>query len=214
MRQKLVWCRTDLRVPSELIEAVRFPNIDAVDRILEKTPDLAWAENILALACRVPGYEGHGGEIPEKDKRQLDRIKVVRTFLKYGADPNLRNKRKVTPLHMSCRFDLPRVVKFLLQRGAEPNAYDEVRETPLYRAVNLGYAACVETLLKYGADLNFQNRKGQTVLHRAVMRGKKLIVPLLLDAGADVSVKDKSGKVPLDHARNNLIKQMLSQKPT
>lgn len=211
MRQKLVWCRRDLHIPPQLIEAIRYPDVDVVDRILEKNPELGWAENVLATVCRVPGFEGHGGQIPDAEKRQLDRVKLVRAFLKHGADPNLRNKRKVTPLHMSCRFDLPRVANFLLQQGAEPNAYDEVRETPLYRAVNLGYASCVEILLKYDVDLDFQNRKGQTVLHRAAIRGKRFIVPLLLDAGASVELQDRAGKVPLDYARNELIKQMLSE---
>lgn len=211
MRQKLVWCRRDLRVPAELIEAVRFPNLPVVERLLNENSDLAWAENVLAAACRVPGYEGHGGQIPEDAKCQTERIEIVRAFLHHGANPNLRNRRKVTPLHTSCRFDLPKVAEFLLQNGAEPNAYDEVRETPLYRAVNLGYVGCVEVLLNYDVDLDFQNRKGQTVLHRAVMRGKRFIVPLLLDAGARVELEDKAGKVPLDYARNKLIKQMLNQ---
>ena len=112
---------------------------------------------------------------------------------------------------MSCRFDLPKVAEFLLQNGAEPNAYDEVRETPLYRAVNLGYVDCVEVLLKHDVDLDFQNRKGQTALHRAAIRGKRFVVPLLLDAGASIELEDKTGKVPLDYARNKLIKQLLSE---
>lgn len=211
MRQKIVWCRRDLHVPAELIEAVRCPNLAVVERILGQNADLAWAENILATACRVPGYEGHGGQIPEDAKCQAERIELVRAFLQHGANPNLRNRRKVTPLHMSCRFDLPKVAEFLLQNGAEPQAYDEVRETPLYRAVNLGYIDCVEVMLKYDVDLDFQNRKRQTVLHRAAIRGKRFIVPLLLEAGASVESQDHLGKVPLDYARNKLIKQMLSE---
>lgn len=176
---------------------------------MKKDPVYAWAENLLASACRVPGFEGHGGQIPECSKQEDLRIEIVNVFLRCGVNPNVRNRRKVTPLHMSCRFDLPRVAAFLISNGADVNAYDEVRETPLFRAVNLGYEECVKVLLTSDIDLGFQNRKGYTVIHRAAQRGKRHILPLLLDAGAPANISDRVGKIPIDYARNAEIKQRL-----
>ena len=112
-------------------------------------------------------------------------------FVEHGTPPSITNNRKVTPLHMACRFDLPRVAERLVALGAAVDAYDASRETPLYRAVNLGYADCVRVLIAAQADVDFQNRRGETPLLRAARRGKKLIVPLLLAAGADPRIPDR-----------------------
>ena len=209
VRQKLVYARTDLTPPPALVAAVRQPTPEAVARHLAENAEWASAGYLLALACRVPGYEGHGGRIAEADKRQAERVAVVDLLVGHGAHPTLRNNRKVTPLHTACRFDLPRVAARLVALGAEVNAYDAARETPLYRAVNLGYVDCVEVLLAADADLDFQNRRGATPLHRAAQRGKRFIAPLLLDAGADPRIEDRAGKRPLDYARNPHIRKAL-----
>ena len=202
MRQKLVWGRTDIKPPQQLDLAIRNADTNSVASFLAENPDWVTVEQLFILACRVPGYEGHGGAIKDGDKCQQHRLEIVRLFLEYGCDVNIRNRRKVTALHMCCRFDLSLVAQFLLQNGADPNAYDVVRETPIYRAVNLGYPACVNILLDSNVQLDFQNRIGQTVLHRAVMRGKRSIVPLLLSAGAPMDLTDHRGFRPIDE---NLI---------
>ena len=201
-RQKLVYGLPGLDPPDALVDALRRANPEMVARCLGENARWARAEHLLALACRVPGHEGHGGQIADADKREAQRVEIVALFVEAGASPTLRNNRKVTPLHMACRFDLPLVAKRLLQLGAEANAYDEVRETPLFRAVNLGYPACAEVLLAAGADPDFANRRGETPLHRAAQRGKRRLVPLLLAAGANPAAKDRAGRTPLDYARN------------
>ena len=209
-RQKLIYARTDLKPPPNLLKAVRFPDPATVARYLAENPDWGWADHLFIAACRVPGYEGHGGQIAELDKRQDERIAIVELFVHHGTPPSITNKRKVTPLHMACRFDLPRVAERLIELGATVDAYDVARETPLYRAVNLGYVECVRVLLAANADLDFQNRRGETPLHRAARRGKKAIVPLLLDAGADPHILDRTGKKPRDYASNREIRQALA----
>lgn len=208
-RQKLIYSRADLRAPAELVNAVRFPAPDIVARHLADNADWGWADHLFIAACRVPGYEGHGGRIPEADKHQDERVAIVEMFVRHGTPPSITNKRKVTPLHMACRFDLPRVVTRLLELGATVDAYDVARETPLYRAVNLGYPDCVRALIAARPNLDFQNRRGETPLLRAVRRGKKEVVPLLLAAGADPRIADRSGKGPMDYARNAQIKRDL-----
>ena len=87
----------------------------------------------------MPGYEGHGGAIASAHKLEAERVAIVEQFVEQGTPPTIRNNRKVTPLHMACRFDLARVARRLVELGAEVDAYDEARETALFRAVNLGY---------------------------------------------------------------------------
>ena len=210
-RQNLVYGCRDLRPPAELVAAVRHPAPNVVAAFLAENADWAWADHLFHLACRVPGYEGHGGQIDERDKQQPARIEVVDLLVCHGAPPTLRNNRKVTPLHMACRFDLPQVAARLLQLGAQQDAYDEARETPLYRAVNLGYGECVAVLLSAGANIDFRNRRGETPLHRAAKRGKRALVPLLLAAGADPRIEDRAGNAPFDYARNKDIRSALQE---
>lgn len=209
-RQKLVKSRADLRPPAALIEAVRYAAPEVVARHLAENADWGWADHLFIAACRVPGYEGHGGRIAEADKDQEARIAIVEMFVRHGTPASITNKRKVTPLHMACRFDLPRLAERLVALGATVDAYDTARETPLYRAVNLGYPDCVRVLLAAKANVDFQNRRGETPLLRAARRGKREIVPLLLDAGANPRIADRSGKSPLDHARNMEIRKALT----
>ena len=208
-RQKLVRSRPDLNPPASLLHAVRCAQPDAVQRHLVECADWGWADGLFALACRVPGYEGHGGAIAEADKREAERMAIVELFVRHGTPPTICNNRKVTPLHMACRFDLAQVAQRLIDLGADVDAYDVARETPLFRAVNLGYTDCAKVLLHAGADVDFQNRRGATPLHRAVQRGKRFIVPLLLEAGADLNLADGAGKRAADYARNKPIRHAL-----
>ena len=213
-RQKLVHSRRDLKPPASLLEAVRRAQPDAVARHLAACADWGWADGLFALACRVPGYEGHGGAIAAADKREAERMAIVAMFARHGAPPTIRNNRKVTPLHMACRFDLAQVAQRLIDLGADVDAYDAARETPLFRAVNLGYVDCAAVLLRAGADVDFQNRRGATPLHRAVQRGKRFIVPLLLQAGADADIADRAGKRAADYARSKAIRNALRTAPS
>ena len=96
--------------------------------MLAHEPALAWADNLLHTACRVPGYEGHGGSIPDAEKAEEERCRIVSTFVEHGADPSMRNKHKVTPLHKACRYGLSRLADHLIALGAEVDAIDVVKE--------------------------------------------------------------------------------------
>ena len=212
-RQKLVRSHPDLKPPASLLHAVRCAEPHAVQRHLAEFADWGWADGLFALACRVPGYEGHGGAIAEADKREAERMAIVELFARHGTPPTICNNRKVTPLHMACRFDLAQVAQRLIDLGADVDAYDVARETPLFRAVNLGYVDCAKVLLRAGADVDFRNRRGATPLHRAVQRGKRFIVPLLLEAGADLNIADGPGKRASDYARSKAIRAALQAPP-
>ena len=210
-RTQQTYCRSDLKPPEALLEAVRIPDPATVEQLVGKEPHLVWADHLFLAACRVPGYDGHGGDIPESEKAESGRCAVASLLVRHGAEPSMRNKRKVSPLHMACRFGLHKLAAHLIALGADVDARDEVQETPLYRAVNLGYVGCVKVLLVAGADPNAQNRKGHSPLHRAVARGKTAIVPLLLEAGVDVALEDRVGKVAAAYSRNRQITALLER---
>ena len=109
-----------------------------------------------------------------------------------------------------------------LKRGVDIHECDKNGVTALHHAVRFRSPAAVKTLIEYGADVNCScRRNGSTPLHRAVTQtgapstaGKaqraKEIVEILLAAGADPTLKNKSGKQPLDYAKEEPIKSLLS----
>jgi tankyrase len=115
-------------------------------------------------------------------------------------------------------------IEALLKSGGDINATDKNGVTALHHAVRFRNPAAVETLLKHGAAVNRAcKRSGSTPLHRAVTTtgapgtaGKdkeaRQIIQILLSYGADPTIKNKNGKTPADYARQEDIKQLLTQK--
>jgi ankyrin repeat protein len=104
--------------------------------------------------------------------------------------------------------------------------------TALHKAALLGNAERVKELLKKGADPNTQDKYGRTPLHKAALRGHVDVVKLLLERlfkithrrrwghvdvvklllvyGADPTVEDKDGKTPLDLAKAEGRREVVS----
>jgi ankyrin repeat protein len=99
---------------------------------------------------------------------------VALLLLKHGADPNARNARGETPLHIAAR-------------GAE-------------HTIGSGNYAAVSILVKHGADVNARDKDGNTPLHYAVARCAFATASLLLSHGADPNARNNQGKTPADLA--------------
>ena len=109
-----------------------------------------------------------------------------------------------------------------LKRGVDVHECDKNGVTALHHAVRFRSPAAVKTLIEYGANVNCAcRRNGSTPLHRAVTQTgapgtagtahrAKEIVEILLAAGADPTIKNKSGNQPLDYAKEEPIKSLLS----
>ena len=84
---------------------------------------------------------------------------LVETLIANGADPTLRARGGITPLHLAKRAD---VVEILLAHGAEINSRTEYGFTPLHYAATDGSLEVLEILLEHGADVNATNTEGST----------------------------------------------------
>ena len=85
VRQKLVYARSELKPPQCLVEAVREAVPEVVARHLAEFADWGWAGHLFLLACRVPGYEGHGGAIASAHKLEAERVAIVEQFVEQGG---------------------------------------------------------------------------------------------------------------------------------
>ena len=149
------------------------------------------------------------GELPIVQAAQD--VKMTRLLLRYGADPNGRDSRRVTALMAASQAGAKDVVEALLAHGAEPDIFfaitsrdqDSVEKmlaadpdchkseavTPVILAAASGDRAIVESLLKAGADPNEQQHQWMqdSPLVTAASHRHEHLVPLLLEYGADVN---------------------------
>ena len=115
-------------------------------------------------------------------------------------DPNIRNSRNQTPLHLAIRKDIDITDVILKHSECNPNAQDIDGNTPLHLAVVLKSPSYTKHLLSHPKiDVNIQNSAGNTPLHEAVIKGtcSDVVKALVHHKNCDVLIKDKKGKTPL-----------------
>lgn len=155
----------------------------------------------------------------------IDRLRVVKSLIKHGADVNARNtdmeprwsgaryrRRQVglTPFLAAARQADIEVMRLLLEHGADPKMNTPLNITPLMLAAGIAWASnqdraseeqvldAVKMLVEeLGADVNFVADTGETAMHAAAYRGANSVVQYLFDKGGKLDVVDKSGRTPL-----------------
>jgi len=87
---------------------------------------------------------------------------IVEYLLKKGANPNICNLKRESPLHFACCLNLNEICEELLKYGAWIEAEDECGETPLHWAVREENIEVTETLLRNGANPDHTNEEDET----------------------------------------------------
>ena len=170
----------------------------------------------------------HLGNWTLSDDRLLvifDRMSVIRSLIKHGADVNGRNtdmeprsagnryRRRLvglTAFLSAAKSADVEVMRLLVENGADPKMNTLLNITPLMLTAGIAWAAYQDTAseeqvleaVKYlveelGADVNFVADTGETAMHAAAYRGANSVVQYLFDKGATLDVVDKIGRTPL-----------------
>lgn len=101
----------------------------------------------------------------------------VQFLLQRGADPNIRNKRGVTPLQLAASLGFIDGVEQLVKKGAQLDVTDRTGETPLMAAVHKRDIPIIRHLLKEGADPDKNDNSGRSARDYAdLLNGNSLIL--------------------------------------
>ena len=115
-------------------------------------------------------------------------VEIVRLFLEYGANANLRDINGLTLLHHACSASGNSLVRLLLEHGATPNARDKKGRTPLHLVSSLLWHTddvissrleIARTLFAHGADVDAEDEEGRTPLQVALASDQVEMAQLL-----------------------------------
>jgi truncated hemoglobin YjbI len=111
-------------------------------------------------------------------------LSTVELLLRLGADPNVLDGGKHTPLYCTgnecAGAESADVVHALICGGAQVDAHDGVTgATPLHMAARRGNAVVAKALLDCGANIAARDRRGDTPLQRAINCKKAHVAELL-----------------------------------
>ena len=91
-----------------------------------------------------------------------------------GANPNIRDKKGVSPLQVAVRLGYTEGVEALIEAGADININDTAGETPLIAAVHRRDSALVRLLLEKGANPDRTDNSGRSARdYASLMAGNK-----------------------------------------
>lgn len=122
----------------------------------------------------------------------------VRALLAEGADPDVRDDDRRTPLFSAVLGNSVGVLALLLEAGADPNVQDNDGWSALHFAAQEHAIECARILVGRGANPNLRDNDGATALWRAVQasRGRVELVALLRQAGAKDDLANSQGESP------------------
>ena len=111
------------------------------------------------------------------------KVDVVSLLLQSGAEVNVEDESKLTPLHLASLGGQLEVVELLLSLDEDARAYVNAKDvdglTPLHMAAYNGYLQVVELLIRSGAILNSKDNDGNTPLDVALANHHAKIAELL-----------------------------------
>lgn len=88
-----------------------------------------------------------------------------------GANPDIADKKGVTPLILACRMGFIDAVQALVDAGASVDEPNKAGETPLISAVHARDIALMRVLLKAGANPDRSDNSGRTARDYAQLDG-------------------------------------------
>ena len=160
-------------------------------------------EKALKSGANVNARDTSGATMLMKavDEHEKPNPELIRLFLHYGADVNVRNDRDSLLIRAAYNYRLDfDTFKLLLDSCTDIQSADTEQNTVLIAASYYNTPEVVRLLLERNtSNINAQDEFGRTALMYAVWHNNYPVVNILLDYGADVSLKDENGESAADY---------------
>ncbi|KAF7666456.1 hypothetical protein LDENG_00108680 [Lucifuga dentata] len=204
-----------------VVSAIRRGDVEAVNHLAASTPHSLVRENKdgwISLhdaafcgetECLKTLLRAHPGLV---DKRTLkeqtalllavsgEHLSCVQCLLEAGADPDISNNDKKTPLYKACELENMDMVSLILSYGVTVNQRCGQGWTAFHEAVSRNNIEICEILLKAGAKINPPNTYSIAPLIVAAQRGQLRALCYLIGKGADVNIQACDGTTALYEA--------------
>jgi ankyrin repeat protein len=178
-------------VDVRLIDAARRQDQPAVRRLLEQHVDLNIDVNARA----------NDGSTALLWAAHWNDVETAGLLIRAGADANISNDFRITPLSLACTNGSARLVALLLDAGANPNTPIATGETPVMTCAATGNADAVHLLISRGAEVNAKEpTQHQDALMWAAAERHADVVRALVEAGADLRARTRQGFTALHFA--------------
>lgn len=112
-------------------------------------------------------------------------------------------------LHVVSQSAFPKrkqILEFLIRKGAQLNVKNKDMLSPLALASKFSNYDIMDCLIRNGANINITDGLGQTCLHQAAKDDDVQAVRLLLSHSADPNVVSLQGYLPVQLAKENVLK--------
>jgi len=164
----------------------------------------------------IYGFEDPMSGIPDRQEK----LKLVKSLLAHGADPNARMKRRppvgggytdvngATPFLLASSSDDIEMMNILLAAGADPKLVTATKTSAIMAAAGLNRLAgdttlteaealaAVKFLLDLGLDAKGSTTFGENALFGPAYRGWNKLLAQLIDLGVDVNAENRAGITP------------------
>uniref|UniRef100_A0A8C0PZ94 SOCS box domain-containing protein n=1 Tax=Canis lupus familiaris TaxID=9615 RepID=A0A8C0PZ94_CANLF len=149
------------------------------------------------------------------DQRTLGHLDCLQSLLQAGAEPDISNKSRETPLYKACERKNVEAVRILVQYNADTNHRCNRGWTALHESVSRNDLEVMEILVSRGAKVESKNAYGITPLFVAAQSGQLDALRFLAKYGADINTQASDSASALYEACKNehedVVEFLLSQ---
>ncbi|MCQ2817184.1 MAG: protein kinase, partial [archaeon] len=138
-------------------------------------------------------------------------IETLGKILKKEGDVNYKDERGFTALHYACDEGNLKIVDILIKARCELNVKTFEKKTPLHLTAIHGYFDISKLLIENGASLNASDNEKNTPIHFCASNGHIELMKFFLEKLPNVEVRNIYGKSPLDEAKSEELKNILSE---
>ncbi|XP_060240591.1 transient receptor potential cation channel subfamily A member 1 isoform X1 [Meriones unguiculatus] len=139
---------------------------------------------IQGSSCEVLNIMDDYGNTPLHWAAEKNQVESVKFLLNQGANPNLRNRNMMAPLHIAVQGMNNEMIKVLTEHSATNiNLERENGNTAVMSTCAKDNSEALKILLEKGAKLCKSNKWGDYPVHQAAFSGAKKCMELILDYG-------------------------------